>query len=761
MDDNKKNGGELSVDDILNEYSGITDADARARAADEQPQNDTAPRRRPPSRQQRPDINFGVSERTAAEHIRELSQAMSAKANKPQSDISSSPRILKSENSSVKDNSTVSEPANVSESIPAIDNDQQRENENMPESTPGSDTDTERRDSPQEYSPDPSSRGARFTMRTSDDGDEKKIPTAQNEYTERGEEDLVMGQIRKLKSALTFRAAAMLFASIISIFITAANDLKLPVAAVFDRTVNPAAFIFSNTILGIAAIGIAYSAVVQGLKNLFRGRPDSDSAAALALMLSVLSGLVTLFDPEPMKAGFFHLYTSAALLGMLFNTLGKLTVVNRAERNFEFVSSNSGLYAVAPINDPNAAAYITNGGAGGSRELAAMQKTDFPRDFMKNSYSSDLADLYAEKTTLPILLVAVAVGVLSLIFDKNADGAMQKVFVFLAALSGTVSLTTCFGLALTANLPLSDASKKLLGVSGVMLGYSSVEEFGEVNSLLCEADDLFPSGSAEFTNLKVLGSYTIDKAIIYAASLAEAGGSVTRPAFYKMIRGETDMLLPVTRVAEESGLGICGIINGERVMLGTREQMRSHGIEGLPPESSEDRFASGKNVLYLSVSGHAMMMFAVGLNVSRNAARCIRHLCGDGITLYVRTHDGFITRRLISESYGADPAMINILSKDFDKEIGELTKPAASLSASMLCTGRLPTFAAMISAAKQVKTAANMGVAILYGGMLLGAVISVIMMLSGNFSQISATAALIYELCFTLIMLVMQKFRRY
>lgn len=770
MDDNKINGGEMSLDDILNEYSDAAADGARGKAAE------TPPNRKPPSRRPRPDIDFGAERPSAAERIRKLSESMAAKGEKPQTEVRRSPLAEDNETAPASQIAQVTDDTKIADSaddaaqkivdsiISGIERTEIGEENSAGESRsdrPESEPAADRRRALSEYLPDPRSRGARFTMRTDDDRDVKKIPTAQSEYTERGEEDLVMGQIRRLKNSLTFRAAALLFASLFSLFITIANDLKLPMAAVFDRTVNPAAFIFSNTILGIVAVGISYSAVMQGIKNLFKGRPDSDSAAALAIMVSVLSGLVTLFDPEPMKSELFHLYTSAALLSLFFNTVGKLTVVYRAERNFEFVSANEGLSAVVPINDPNAAAYITNGGAGGSRELAAMRKTDFPRDFMKNSYSSDLADLYAEKTTLPVLLLAAAVGVLSLFFEKNAEGALQKVFVFLAAMSGTVSLTTCFGLALTANLPLSNASKKLLGQSGVMLGYSSVEEFGEVNSVICSADDLFPNGSVEFTNLKVLGSYTIDKAIVYAASLAEAGGSVTRPAFYKMVRGETDILLPVTRVSEEEGLGICGSIKGERVMFGTRGQMNSHGVEGLPPESSEARFAGGKIVLYLAVSGHAMMMFAVGLSVSRGAARCVRHMCGDKVTLYVRTHDGFITRKLISNVYNTDPSRINILAKDFDSEIAEMTAPAESLSASMLCTGRLSTLAAMISAAKQVKADANMGVAVQYSAMLLGAVISVVMMLTGHFSQISATAAMIYELAFTLIMLAMQKFRRY
>ncbi|MBR1724793.1 MAG: hypothetical protein IJ723_07245, partial [Ruminococcus sp.] len=359
-----------------------------------------------------------------------------------------------------------------------------------------------------------------------------------------------------------------------------------------------------------------------------------------------------------------------------------------------------------------------------------------------------------------VLLAAVAVGVLSLIFDKNAENTLQKVFVLLAAVSGTVSLATSFALTLIANLPLMQASKRALGFSGVILGYSSVEEFGDVNSVLIDAEELFPIGSADFSNLKMLGSYTIDKAIIYAASAAAAGGSITQPAFYKMLRGETEHLLHADRVKVESGLGITCRINGESVMLGSREQMKKHGIDGLTPESSEDRFSDGNTILYLSVSGHAMMMLAVKLKASRSSRRWVQRLEDERISMYVRSNDGFIDRRLIASVYDIDPASVNILSNDLNDDFEKLTQPAEELSSSMLCTGHLPTLAMLLSAAKRVKGAANMGVAIQYGSMILGILISVLMMLGGAFKQISPTVVIVYQLAFLLLTLIMQRFNR-
>ena len=67
---------------------------------------------------------------------------------------------------------------------------------------------------------------------------------------------------------------------------------------------------------------------------------------------------------------------------------------------------------------------------------------------------------------------------------------------------------------------MAKASKRLSEYSGVILGYSSVEEFAEVNSVVIDSGHLFPTGTVEFVNLKMLGSVMIDQAIIYAAEEA-------------------------------------------------------------------------------------------------------------------------------------------------------------------------------------------------------------------------------------------------
>ena len=202
-------------------------------------------------------------------------------------------------------------------------------------------------------------RGGGFTMRTSDDDDPGKQKSVQREYQRRGEESVIREQITRLKENLTVRAAVLLFCSVFSLLITAGNDLGLPMAAVFDRTVSPSAYVFTNTMLGLVAIAFSYNMVFMGIKGIIKRSPDGDTAAAMNILAALIAGIVTLFKPEPVKQSYFHIYMPAALIMLLLNTLGKLSAARRTLRNFEFVSHTDSFAAVQQADDPRTAERLT------------------------------------------------------------------------------------------------------------------------------------------------------------------------------------------------------------------------------------------------------------------------------------------------------------------------------------------------------------------------------------------------------------------
>ncbi|MBR6102374.1 MAG: hypothetical protein IKP95_08090 [Ruminococcus sp.] len=589
--------------------------------------------------------------------------------------------------------------------------------------------------------------------------DEEELPakhTGQHEFEQFEDEDEVLRDILQVKQNLIVRMCVLLFAGVFSLIITVANDLSLPMVKVFDKVMNPSTFLFTNTILGLAAIAVSYTVVFEGVKNIFRRRADCDSLAAVGILFNVIAGIATLFEPSIVMREFYNIYTSISIIGLIFNTLGKLMIVKRTERNFRFVASDFERYALVTVDNEDTAAKFTSGVLDDFPELAAMRKTEFIKDFMKNSYSSDVSDVYARKMTPLIIVAGLLAGALSLIFEKNTAGMTEKIFNMLAVLAGTVTVCSSLALMLTVNIPMGRAQNKYLQYSGVMLGYSAVDKFADTNSVLIDAEQLFPKGMVDFKSLKLLGSTKIEDCILYAASLACGAGSILSPTFYKMLRGKTEMLYPVESYIYEDGLGLSGWIENKRVLLGSRELMENHSIDGLPTRNKEAEYSKGNTVLYLSVSGVVSMLFVVQTKASLSVSRWLGELGDNGIVAVIRTVDGFINLDFISELFGVDRGMLKLLPFRFYKDYFKETDYAPEVSSPMLCSGHFPSFAMLLIGTKRLKQIAALGVAIQAGAAVLGAGIALVMTLLGTFGQLSPTFVFLYNAAFLIVTLIAQ-----
>lgn len=588
---------------------------------------------------------------------------------------------------------------------------------------------------------------------------EDKSRTGQTEFKKFDDAEKVLGSIIQVKSNLVLRLCVLLFTGIFSTFITVANDLELPLIKTFDRTITPAAYLFTNTVLGLISIAVCYNVMLAGMKSLFKRKADNDTIAALGIFVTVIAGIINLFDPESIRDSVYHVYISAAIVGLIFNTLGKLMIVKRTERNFRYVAGDFERYAVTSVDDEETAENFTRGSVA-EPKIAAMRKTEFVDNFMKNSYTADISDEYSKKVSPYILIVGIVIALLSLIFDKGAANMKERLFIALAAFSGTVTMCSSFAVMLIVNVPLARATKKYLQYSAVMLGYSSVDEFADTNSLLVDAEQLFPNGSIELANLKLLSAISIEDCILMAASLSCQSGSVLRSTFYKMLRGKTELLYPVESYIYEDGLGLSGWIENKRVLLGTRELMENHSIDGLPSEAKEKEYTKGNVAVYLSISGITAAMFVIEVSPNLSVTRWLQELELEGITTVIRTVDGFLSQRFLSDLFDIESDSVKLLSFRYHKDYESETEYVPRQASSMLCSGHFPSFAMLVIGAKRLKFTAKLGASVMYGATILAGIIALIMMLAGSFVQLTPTLVLVYNLVVTGAALLVQHIKR-
>ncbi len=565
--------------------------------------------------------------------------------------------------------------------------------------------------------------------------------------------------ISSLKSSLVVRLCALVITSLLSAYITIATDMGLSLIQILTQATS---YVFANVILGLIACFVSYTVISVGLKKLFTMKADSDSLAAISMIFSLISATALLADSQVVEMKLANVYISVSIFGLLINTIGKLLIVTRTERNFRYISGGYSKYAAMHIDDEDVASKFTKGALTDFPSLSTSRKTEFVTDFIKNSYSADLTDTFCKIYVPIVTVISIIVGVITaFLYPVSITDTAGRIYYALSCAAGSMALCSAMGMMLVTNIPLAKGSKKYLQSSAVMLGYSAVDKFADTNSVLIDAVDLFPDGMVEIVNIKPVRKTPIEEGILYAASLCCQTESILRPAFYKTIKGKTEMLYPVESYIYEDGLGLSGWIENQRVLFGNRTLMESHSIEGLPTLEKEQSYAKGDNIVYLSIGGALAMIYVVKMKASLSVSKALRDLDKQNVTVILRSVDSLLSITKLAELFGVKPTIFKLLPFRYHSDYDAQTSYVASMSSPMIYSGRFSSLAMLLCGAKKLQRSAVVGVTIQALASILGVILAVIFAIVGSFGgTLTATVVLVYNLIWTAITAIVQSIAR-
>ena len=387
--------------------------------------------------------------------------------------------------------------------------------------------------------------------------------------------------------------------------------------------------------------------------------------------------------------------------------------------------------------------------------LAAMRPTDFLTDFLRYTYSADITDSFCRKAA-PLCLGVSLVTAVCLTFVRMGTLLSMEAFIFgMSVFSMLICACSCLALPFAANIPLEKISKETLKNNGILLGYQSVDDLYDANSVLASADDLFPAGTVRLGGIKVFSNTKLDEAFLDAASLTYRGGSLMQQLFTDVIDGKEELLYPIENFSYEDGMGLCGWISNRRVLLGSRELMESHNIEGLPTKSREAEYSKGHEPIYLSISGNLAAMFVVDIISDRGVKKWIERLVRKKVCIIVKSTDCFVSADKIAAVYKIPKDMVKVLPKKLHEDFDAETRKTVRISASMACTGKFSSMAQLILGIKSIHTSAIIALIFQTASILLGFGLAMLLILSkafeSNYIYMSATAMAIYNLICTII----------
>ncbi len=577
------------------------------------------------------------------------------------------------------------------------------------------------------------------------------LPKKAKETGEKEDRDTIRNDLTELKTSLLLRIGMLGLLAFISIVVTLIDWIPaLPMPAAFASKSSPVAFLTVQLLLGLAALPFCSSLLKNGYLKLLTFKADCDSLAAMSMMSAELAAFLALPSADMLKKGIISVYIPIGLLSLFLNAVGKRMIVSRALVNLERLSDGNPKFGIHYVEDEKRAENLTRGTTGDFPILAAMQPVAEPEDFLKYTFSTDIADKFC-RTAVPVITVLSALFsvFMSILHSAQVESCVcygVSIFALCFAACACVSIT------LISNLPLLAGARDYVRNSGLLLGYQSVDDFFDVNTVMVDAQTLFPRGTTKLESIQVLGESRIEEAVQYSMSLSKHAGSILKDLFAGAILTEDQLLLPVENYSYDDGKGISGWIQNKRVLLGTRDMMIEHSIEGLPVTSKvESLMPPGTEALYLAVSGTVAALYIVRLEASKSIKHWMREIERENLFLLVRSNDALLTQRRIAKMFNISEDRIKVLPSRLGKDYAAETVPLKKASPSMLCAGRLAGFIQTIIGSKRIRSSATLGLILQIVTACLGFIYVILFILLKAYSDISGGLLLTYQIICTIV----------
>ncbi len=568
-----------------------------------------------------------------------------------------------------------------------------------------------------------------------------------------GDVEDVGRDIFELKSIISVRVFILAMTSFLSLYITFAAQFNLPIVNILSKS-NTISYLTTHLLIGLISIFSSMPVITNGLKKFFTFRSDDDSMTAITSLSCIAAIIPAFLATDMVKENTIHIYMPVGVLALLLNAAGKMFIMKRAARNFRFASRDYDRHGITYVHDETRAESLTRGTLGDFPILASMRKTDFLTDFLRYTYSSDMTDTYCRKASPLCFIFSAGMAFLLTYARLGTLTTVTSAAFGFSIFSMLICASSCIAMPLVVNVPLWRVSHQTIRKQGAILGYQSVDDFYDTNSILINADKLFPSGSVKLNGIKVFSNTKIDEALLQAASLTTHGGSIMKSLFDSVIAGRDGFLYPIENFSYEESMGLCGWINNRRVLFGNRELMISHSIEGIPTKTKEAEYAStGQEALYLSISGNLAAMFIVDIFADKDVKHWMKRLDKNKICLIIRSVDACLSLKRLSGLFGIPEEMMRILPKKLHEDADQETERTVRLSASMACSGKFSSMAQLIIGTKVIHSAAIIGLIFQTVSILLGLGLSMMLIMTKAFdyNYISASALIIYNLACTIV----------
>lgn len=288
----------------------------------------------------------------------------------------------------------------------------------------------------------------------------------------------------------------------------------------------------------------------------------------------------------------------------------------------------------------------------------------------------------ADRISLYFVPTVIAIGILaglSWFFIGNADFS-YSLRIFIAVL--VIACPCAMGLATPTSIMVGTGRGAQLGVL-VKTG-EVLERAQKVNCVVFDKTGTLTRGEPQVTDLLILADLNRETVLQLAAGAESRSEHPLANAIIEAAREEGGIVPEPQSFTATLGRGIsASVVLGNTtydLLFGNRDYLEEYQVQGLTEESRLKAKAlsdQGKTVLYLSVAGTLVALFAIADPLKPEVPAAIRRLDALGMRVVMLTGDNEKTALAVADQAGIKNVVAGVLPDNKDSEIIRLQKEGA------------------------------------------------------------------------------------
>jgi len=248
----------------------------------------------------------------------------------------------------------------------------------------------------------------------------------------------------------------------------------------------------------------------------------------------------------------------------------------------------------------------------------------------------------------------VLVAVLTVFAWGLLGGAQGWQYGLINAVAVLIIACPC-ALGLATPMSIMVASGKAANEGILFRDASAIENFRRLDTLIVDKTGTLTEGKPSFEKIIAASGSSADEVLRLAASLDQGSEHPLAAAIVATARQRRIELAAVTDFESSSGIGVQGMVEGQRLALGNAALMQQLGLDVNELASAGEALRQrGSSVMYLARQGRVLGLLAVCDPIKASTPEAVASLRQAGMRVVMASGDASATARFIAAQLHID-----------------------------------------------------------------------------------------------------------